>query len=298
MAEGETFTYKTAGSLEIQADVFRRGTRGDRPAVLWLHGGALIMGSRAKLPPPALLDQLLSRYIVVSVDYRLAPETKLERILEDVEDAYAWVVGRGAELFGADPHRIAVMGMSAGGYLALATGHRVRPRPKAIVSFYGYGDLTGPWYSQPSEFYCKHYPPVSRDEGYRAVSGPPVSGAPDGPAMKGRPEFYLYCRQTGLWPEGVSGHDPLAEAAWFEEFEPLKNVTPSYPPTLFLHGEKDTDVPFEQSVLMKRELERNGVACELISHPEWGHAFDLEENAPALPETLDNVAGFLAAHIG
>jgi acetyl esterase/lipase len=298
MTEPETVTYKTVGSLEVRADVLRRTTGSSQPAILWIHGGALIMGSRAKLPPPALLDRLLDRYIVVSIDYRLAPETQLDGILQDVDDAYAWLMSRGTELFGADSARIAVSGMSAGGYLALTTGYRVQPKPKAIVSFYGYGDLTGAWYSQPSQFYSEHYPAVSREEASKAVSGPPVSGAPDGPAMQGRPEFYLYCRQNGLWPQSVSGHDPAADAAWFAQYEPLRNVTRSFPPTLFLHGVKDTDVPFEQSILMKRELVRNGVACELVSHPDWGHAFDLEQNAPDLPETFDKVLAFFAAHIG
>jgi dipeptidyl aminopeptidase/acylaminoacyl peptidase len=190
------------------------------------------------------------------------------------------------------------MGMSAGGYLTLTTGYRVQPKPKALVSFYGYGDLTGAWYSQPSEFYSANYPAVSREDGYQAVSGAPISGAPDGQDIKARPAFYLYCRQNGVWPQGVSGHDPAADAAWFAQYEPLRNVMPSYPPTLLLHGEKDTDVPFEQSVLMKRELDRNGAVSEFVSHPEWGHAFDLEEKAPALPETFDKVMAFFAAHLG
>lgn len=299
MLEPETFTYKTAGPLDIQADVFSRGDEPNRPAILWIHGGALIMGSRDKLPAPALFNRLLERYIVVSIDYRLAPETPLDGIVQDVDDAYSWLVTRGPDLFGLDPTCIAVMGMSAGGYLALTTGYRVQPKPRAIVSFYGYGELTGAWYSQPSEFYSKNYPAISREEGYRAVSGPPVSAAPGGEAMMGRPNFYLYCRQNGVWPQCVSGHTPATEAAWFKPYEPLWNVTPSYPPTLLLHGKDDTDVPFEQALLMKRELEWNRVPCALISHPEWGHAFDVEQqNAPALPETFDTVAAFLAAHLG
>lgn len=299
MANKETFTYKTVGSLEIQADVYREGTGPERAVILWIHGGALIMGSRAKLPPAALLNRLLNRYIVVSIDYRLAPETRLDGIVEDVDDAYAWLVGQGPELFGANANRIAVMGMSAGGYLALTTGYRAQPKPRAIVSFYGYGDLTGAWYSQPSQFYSDHYLAVSREEGYAPVSGPPISNAPDGEGIKGRPGFYLYCRQNGLWPQGVSGHNPITDAAWFKPYEPLWNITPSYPPTLLLHGKKDTDVPFEQSALMKRELEWNRVPCELVSHPEWQHAFDVEQqDAPALPETFDKVMAFFAAHVG
>lgn len=86
-------------------------------------------------------------YAIVSIDYRLAPETKLPDIIEDVEDAFKWIREKGPKLFHVDSSRIAVLGGSAGGYLALVTGHRVKPRPAVIVSFWGYGDLIGDWYS-------------------------------------------------------------------------------------------------------------------------------------------------------
>ncbi len=299
----ETHIYKTAGSLKIEADVYRPDGVGARPAVLWIHGGALIMGARAKTPPPALLDRLIQRYTVVSIDYRLAPETQLADIIADVEDACVWLADTGPGLLGIDRNRIAVMGMSAGGYLALTAGYRANPRPKAVVAFYGYGNLTGPWYSEPSEFYRERYSLVSRDGAYKAIQTMPISGAPDIPQtsdrdITSRPAFYLYCRQNGLWPQLVCGHDPATEADWFAQYEPLRNVTPTYPPTLLLHGQQDTDVPFEQSVLMKRTLDDNHVSNDFVWHPEWGHAFDHDRDAPALTSAFDRVMSFLAAYIG
>jgi acetyl esterase/lipase len=295
---GGAFTYKKVGPLQIQADLYRRGGADGRPAILWFHGGALIMGSRKSLPPPALLERLLAAgYMVISADYRLAPETQLPGIVEDVEDAYAWLLSQGPDLFGIDPTRVAIAGMSAGGYLTLTAGFRLKPAPEALVSFYGYGDITGAWYTQPSAFYRERYGLVSREQGYKAVSGPAVSGAPTEEAMRGRPDFYLYCRQNGCWPQDVTGHDPIADAPWFIDYEPIRNVTPAYPPTLLLHGEKDTDVPFEQSAMMAAELRRQGVAHEFVSNPEWGHVFDHDENAPALTAAFDSILGFLAKHL-
>jgi dipeptidyl aminopeptidase/acylaminoacyl peptidase len=83
--------------------------------------------------------------------------------------------------------------------------------------------------------------------------------------------FYLYCRQNGLWPREVAGLDPAADARAFDRFCPVRNVSPEYPPTLLIHGTKDTDVPHEQSVLMDRELTRHGVRHELVSVPGGGH---------------------------
>ena len=113
------------------------------------------MGSRGPMDKALLGKLLKAGYAVVSIDYRLAPETKLPAILEDLQDACKWVREKGPELFHIDPKRIAVMGGSAGGYLTLAAGFRVDPRPTVLVSFWGYGDIAGPWYSRPDPFYSQ-----------------------------------------------------------------------------------------------------------------------------------------------
>lgn len=258
-----TYTYKTVGDLAIQADVYRAEGVAPRPVVVWIHGGALITGHREGIDERVKRGLLDAGYALVSIDYRLAPETKLPAIMEDVEDAFRWVRGEGPGLFGADASRIGVVGGSAGGYLTLATGCRVRPRPAALVAFYGYGDLIGDWYSRPSPHPCHHRVRVTEEAAREQVSGPPVSDARERQGDGGA--FYQFCRQHGLWPREVSGWDPHAEAERFFLFMPVKNVTPEYPPTLLIHGTADTDVPYEQSVAMARELERRGVEHALIT---------------------------------
>lgn len=76
-------------------------------------------------------------------------------------------------------------------------------------------------------------------------------------------------------------------------YEPRRNVTADYPPTLLLHGERDTDVPFEQSVLMARTLADHHVAHALVSNPSWGHAFDYAKGDPAIQQAFDRVLEFL-----
>lgn len=283
-----TYTYKTIGDLRIRADVYRKPDDIVRPALLWIHGGALIMGNRGWLHPVQAEKYLKAGYTIISIDYRLAPQAKLQQIIEDLEDAYRWVRADGPKLFRIDPNRIAVVGHSAGGYLALMAGFVLKPHPKAVVSFYGYGDIAGEWYSRPDPFYNRQ-PSVSKEEAYQDVGTYVISD--DQGELRER--FYLYTRQQGLWPMEVVGHDPDREPRAFDPFCPLRNVTKDYPPTLFLHGDNDTDVPFEQSVLMAKELERHGIQHELILLPGRGHGFDEAMWDPVIAATFDRVLKFL-----
>ena len=62
-------------------------------------------------------------------------------------------------------------GGSAGGYLTLMTGFYLKPRPRALVSYFGYGDITTPWYSEPDAFY-RRQPLVSTEDAYGCVGQP------------------------------------------------------------------------------------------------------------------------------
>ena len=147
------------------------------------------------------------------------------------------------------------------------SGLLIEPRPVALVSFWGYGDIAGPWYSQPDPFY-RRQPIVSEAEARAAVGRDPIA---EPPASSARFRFYLYCRQNGLWPREVAGHDPATEPRAFDRYCPVRQISAQYPPTLLIHGTKDTDVPHEQSVLMDRELTRHGVPHELVSVEGAGH---------------------------
>ncbi len=286
-----TEVYKTVNGLDIKADIYGAGG-GKRPAVVWIHGGALIMGSRNGVPRQ-LRERLLGYgYAIVSIDYRLAPETKLPAIIDDVRDAFRWVREKGPR-FGIDPERIGTAGGSAGGYLTLMTGFAVTPRPRALASFWGYGELTTPWCAEPDDFYRKK-PLVSKEEAEGAVGSAPVA---DPPPENSRGRFYLYCRQQGIWPNRVSGHDAKKENQWFDPYCPLRNVTAQYPPTILVHGTADTDVPYDESRNMAARLKQAGVVHEFLTVQGAGHGL-----AGASPEEVDNAyaraAEFLRARLG
>jgi acetyl esterase/lipase len=266
----ETVTYRQVGDLAIQADVYYFADEKIRPALVSLHGGALIMGNRKGISRTIREFALTNGYILVSFDYRLAPETKLPAIIDDIETAFKWLGTEGASQFHIDPNRVAVTGGSAGGYLTLVTGYRVKLRPRALLSYFGYGDLIGDWYSTPSQ-HPRHNPrKIMAEEAWNQVKGQPVADASDRKGDGGL--FYNFCRQNGLWPKSVSDWEPHLEAEKFFPYMPVKNVTADYPPTVLIHGTADTDVPFEQSELMAAEFKKLHVQFQFhrIANAEHG----------------------------
>jgi len=285
-----TWTYKRVGDLALHADVYAQGDPDGRPAVVWLHGGALIFGHRESVPAWLFHTCSQDRYTLISPDYRLAPETKLPEIVADLEDAFGWLRGGGPEPSPGEPGPLAVVGESAGAYLALVAGFRARPRPAAVVSLWGYGELIGEWYSRPSPHPAHREIVVSREEALRQVSGPPVAEeeqrAGDGYT------FYQYCRQHGLWPREVTGWDPGLEADRFAPYMPVEQVTGDYPPTLLIHGVEDTDVPHDRSVMMATALREKGVEHRLISVDGAEHGL-----AGADEQTLEDAFGLAASFL-
>jgi len=277
----KTVVYKVADKCEIKADVYPAADGTRNPAVMWAHGGALIQGSRKWIDRPFLGELRKRGFAVVSIDYRLAPETKLVAIIEDLQDAWKWLRKQGPEQFGIDPQRIAVAGGSAGGYLALMAGFCLDPRPRALVSYYGYGDIGTPWYAKPDDFY-RRQTLVSKEDALRSVGERAISEDPAG-SQRGR--FYLYCRQNGIWPSEVTGHDPAAEPKWFDGYCPIRNVTDKYPPVMLIHGAEDTDVPYQESSNMAARLTEAGIKHEFVTVKGAGHML-----SGAKPEEVARIA--------
>lgn len=153
-----------------------------------------MMGSRRGLPYNLREGCQQAGLAVVSIDYKLAPEVMVPEIIEDVRDAFAWVRGAGAERFHFDPTKVAVTGGSAGGYLTMMTGCAVEPRPVALVAYFGYGDIDGPWLTTPSEHYRTTVPLIDETAARAVVVGEVLSGSlpgAAGPGGKDRKQFYL-----------------------------------------------------------------------------------------------------------
>lgn len=107
---------------------------GPLPALLWLHGGGLVLGDRFQ--DDARFDRWCPRHgmVAVTVDYRLAPEHPYPGALADGYAALTWLHEH-ADVLGVDPHRIGIGGDSAGGGLAAAVTLLARDRRSPPVAF-------------------------------------------------------------------------------------------------------------------------------------------------------------------
>jgi acetyl esterase len=113
-----------AGPLPARLYVPTARLRDDRvPTLLFLHGGGMVYGGLRSHDAAVRFLAEESGVQVLAVDYRLAPEHPFPAGVDDAAAAYAWLVAH-VRRVGADPHRLAVGGDSAGGYLAATTAIR------------------------------------------------------------------------------------------------------------------------------------------------------------------------------
>ena len=114
-------------------------------------------------------------------------------------------------------------------------------------------------------------PLIDKAEAYKEIGGRVITGSEDGVDFKARSRFYLYLRQNGLWTKEVTGFDPAADRGKLDRYCPVRNVSTEYPPTLLVHGTADTDVPYQLSADMAKELARFKVEHELVTVTGAGH---------------------------
>jgi acetyl esterase len=143
-----------AGNLVAKV-VTPSGATGPLPVILYFHGGGWVIADRNVYAPSARGLARNAQAIVVSVDYRRAPEAPFPAQHDDALASYRWLLANAASI-GGDASRIAIAGESAGGNLAVATAMQARdaglPQPRHILSVYPIAgsDLNTPSYQENS----------------------------------------------------------------------------------------------------------------------------------------------------
>ena len=132
-----------AGPLPIRT--YTPDGKGPFPVIVYYHGGGWVVADRNVYDGGARGLSKQARAIVVSVDYRLAPEARFPAQYDDAVAAYKWVAAH-AVSFGGNPKKLAVAGESAGGNLALEVAIAARDQklemPRGIVAVYPVVQLT------------------------------------------------------------------------------------------------------------------------------------------------------------
>jgi acetyl esterase/lipase len=222
------------GDMDLRCDLYRPvpGTE-KRMATIHLHGGGFTGGSKDALAE-RIRPFAVRGYLAIAAQYRLAGQAKWPSQIEDVKAAVRWTRAN-AKSLGIDPQRIAIVGYSAGGHLALmAAGTQSRSELE------GRGGNGGPGAQ------------VAACAAYYAVTE--LSPGRDGTA-------------SVLLPNG-------SDAAAHRAASPTTYVTKGFPPTVLFHGVADTTVPIESSQRFMQLLRDAGVTTELHTFAGAPHAFD------------------------
>ncbi len=134
--------FAQVGDVHLTLDAWVPDGAGPFAAVIVVHGGGFVNGDKQTYVQPLFEPLTKGGFAWFTINYRLAPQYRFPAAVEDVERAVVWLHAHAQE-YKVDPHRIALLGESAGGHLVSYVGARHKPaaRIAAVVSFYGPHDF-------------------------------------------------------------------------------------------------------------------------------------------------------------
>jgi acetyl esterase/lipase len=233
-----------------------------RPAIVQVHGGGWVFGSRREQAIPLLNHLAANGWVGFNIDYRLSPDATLPEHVIDVKRAIAWVREH-AEEYGVDPSFIAITGGSAGGHLsalaALTSDDRsLQPgfeeadtSVAAAVPFYGLYDML------------------------------------DAEGIHGRGVHQIL---EWVIVKARRRDDPER----FRAISPRHRVHADAPPFLVIHGDRDSLLPVQDARNFAEALQATSRAPVVYAEMQGAqHAFDLIPSWRSIP-VIESIERFLA----
>jgi acetyl esterase/lipase len=235
-----------------------------RPLLVYFHGGGWVIGDLDTHDGLCRFLAANADVVVLSVDYRLAPEHPFPAAVEDSFAAFAWATTQAGEI-AADPARIAVGGDSAGGNLAAAVSLLARdnegPKPAMQLLIYPVTD---------------------------AIGGQPSRGLFATGFMLTRADMDWFERH--YLPRGIDGTDPRVSMLGAEN---LAGLPPAYVATAGFDPLRDEGEAYAE------RMREAGVRVALRRHPGLIHSFaNMTAFSPSARAAMLEVAGALRMGLG
>jgi acetyl esterase/lipase len=256
--------YATVGTRTLTLDLHRPAGVAHPPLLVWVHGGAWRKGDKSSAPP-GFVDRGIA---VASLDFRLSTEARFPAMVHDIKGAIRFLRANAAT-YGYRADRLAIGGDSSGGHLAALVGvtagsaelegtiggHNDQSSAvQAILDYYGATDLTT--------------------------------------ILDQSTPFGLTVRRPAL--DLLFGGPPDIKKALAELASPVLHVDASDPPLLIFHGDRDPQMPINQSHELQGAYDELGLdATFVVVHgsAHGGDAFYSGKNLDRAVDFLDRTIG-------
>jgi acetyl esterase/lipase len=239
---------------KLAMDVVRPKAAGKYPGVVLIHGGGFSGGQRdSYLPMAVRLAQ--NGYVAAAVSYRLTPMFQFPLPLHDVKAAVRFLRANSGK-FSVEKEHMAAIGASAG-----ATWSQFLAVTRNMPQLEG----NGAHREESSSVDCaiSYY---GRSDMRRAYEGSRNAA-------------------TALPP--LLGGDRMHAIEQHYRGSPINWINPDSAPILAIHGTRDQNVPFEQSVLLVERMRSMGIEAELETLAEAGHGFKGADEERAFARAID-----------
>ncbi len=240
--EVETLTYKNINTRDLKIDVYYPvdKSRQKYPLVYFCHGGGWISGFRNQPNNISWCKYLASiGFIASSIDYRYGYKNTIEDILSDYSDGLDFIKSN-SEHLKVDTDNIVLMGLSAGGHLALLYS--------SFNSFMGYEEKT-----KGIKSVVAYYPPSDLKDLFNKNNKSLFARFSAHRTLKGNPDD---------------------EEKIYATYSPINWISEKMIPTLVVHGKIDNVVPFDSSIKLIKKLKNYNIKSLFLVHNKGPHSFD------------------------
>jgi acetyl esterase/lipase len=275
----EDVIYGRKWGMALTLDVFTPRKDANGAAIIFVISGGWFSGHEA-INPDGVAEFLRRGYTVFAVVHGSQPKYTIPEILQDMNRAVRFIRYH-AKDYHIDPDRIGIAGGSAGGHLSLMQGtagdagspdakdpiDRVSSRVQAVACFFPPTDFLN-WGEEGHEMNSR----IIRD--------------PFKPAL----DFHKQDPKTHMF-QRIEDKEEVRKI--LEQISPITHVSADDPPTLIIHGERDTLVPIQQAERIRDKFKQVGVPVELIVKKGAEHGWPdlVSKDMPTIADWFDKYLG-------